>query len=440
MNKDDVPQSNQTNMPAIKVRYIYSACIKTVTPDVTILHDPWFTDGIYDGSWFHFPQVKNPCQSIGDVDLIYVSHIHPDHYDSQFLKEYFRVYGVKKIVIADHSPNHLAGKMRADGFEPCVLTEPLHIGSTTIRILPCRTGSISDIDSAIIIQYTDRAQRVHCVVNTNDVIFDDSLRCKLKALAGDVDILLCGFTGAGPYPQTYFDLTDPAITVEAEKKKLAFFERYKTLVAAIDARVNIPFAGKYILGGKLAELNACRGVADPVEVLDFDSRAVVLADDDGEIDTISLQGSAVRTQRYSVIDLERRIRELAHCKMDYERLMAEEEVKQLPLKRLIVMAARNAVGKSECDADYFFCFDLPDDLVAVINANRNAASGIVFVARGQTLPTPRSEIRIDPRYLFGLLTHIYHWNNAEVGSQYNTRRYPNQLNRKAQTFLNYLAV
>lgn len=56
------------------------------------------------------------------------------------------------------------------------------------------------------------------------------------------------------------------------------------------------------------------------------------------------------------------------------------------------------------------------------------------------LPAPRSEIIIDPRYLFGLLTNVYHWNNAEVGSQYYTRRSPNVFNRKAQSFLNYLSI
>ena len=80
------------NKLGISVKYIYSACILTTTPDVKILHDPWFTEGIYDGSWFHYPRIENPLDSIGDVDLIYVSHIHPDHYDGKFLKEYFEKY------------------------------------------------------------------------------------------------------------------------------------------------------------------------------------------------------------------------------------------------------------------------------------------------------------------------------------------------------------
>ena len=42
------------------VKYIYSACIQIETKDVRILCDPWFSEGIYDGSWYHFPKISDP--------------------------------------------------------------------------------------------------------------------------------------------------------------------------------------------------------------------------------------------------------------------------------------------------------------------------------------------------------------------------------------------
>ena len=439
--QQEVSLSKQTTLTdAINVKYIYSACVITTTPDLSILHDPWFTEGIYDGSWFHFPKIENPLESIGDVDFIYISHIHPDHYDSDFLKIYFRKYGTKKILIANHLPNHLAGKMRADGIEPTILNDKLTIGNTTVEIVPHKTGSISDIDSAIVIKYQSSSNKLHCVVNANDIIFDEEMRSNLKFVANEVDILLCGYTGAGPYPQTYFDSSDNQLNIEANNKKMAFFERYKTLVKAIDAKVNIPFAGKYILGGKLVGINDFRGVADPIEVLEFDKKAVVLADNGGEINTSNLTPNHIRTNKYNEREKTKRIEEIKTMRMDYERLIATEEIGQLPLKRLLFSASRNAVSKSECDEDYYFCIRLPNEQVAVINANKNESKSLSFAEKSTPLPTPRSEIFIDPRYLFGLLTNVYHWNNAEVGSQYDTRRTPNNLNRKAQAFLNYLAI
>jgi UDP-MurNAc hydroxylase len=417
---------------AITVKYIYSACIKTTTPDTTILHDPWFSEGIYDGSWFHFPKVSDPLSGVGDCDLIYISHIHPDHYDANFLKSYFLKYGKKKLIIANHTPNHLYRKMKADGIEATILVEPLVIDNTTIEILPHKTGSISDIDSAIIIKFRDSGNRTHCVVNANDIIFDNTSKASLKQSAGAVDILLCGYTGAGPYPQTYFDLNDPTIGIEAEKKRNTFFERYMGLIATIQAKRNIPFAGKYVLGGKLSPLNSVRGVADPVEVLDFDPSAIVLDDNGGEINTLTLTPTASRKQRYSKELFDKRLVEISNVRLDYERLISESEIHQLPLKRLLVTATRNAIAKSECNNDYFFCISLPNNEYAVINANKKSEPVVKI--------SPRSEIYIDARYLFGLLTNVYHWNNAEVGSQYNTRRFPNIFDRNVQTFLNYLVI
>jgi UDP-MurNAc hydroxylase len=423
----------------ITVRYIYSACIVTSTPDVRILHDPWFTDGVYHGSWFQFPKLSDPIQAIGDVDAIWISHVHPDHYDALFLKKYFEVYGKKEILIADHVPNHLANKMRAEGLACTVLSAARTIGSTTVELIPHATGHSSDLDSAIIVKYDDGA-REHCVVNANDIIFDADILGKIRFHAPAIDILLCGYTGAGPYPQTYFSADHPELGGAAERKKLSFFERYKKTTQALGAKVNIPFAGKYILGGKLSTLNAHRGVADAVEILALDPHAVVLADGGGEIDTVALSPNAVRTQPYSAEALNRRLREIGGLKLEYEKLVSEDQVHQLPLKRLLFQASRRAVEKSEFSDDYLFVVPLPNGERAVINANRAAATPMRIAGPDEALPEPRSELSIDPRLLFGLLTYVYHWNNAEVGSLYMTRRYPDVFQRQVQAFLNNLTL
>ncbi len=428
------------SLDCISVQYVYSACIITKTNDVTILHDPWFTEGIYDGSWFQYPKVENPLEVIGDVDFIFISHIHPDHYDSRFIKQYFKHYGVKKIIIANRQPNYLLGKMRSDGLSPLILEDWLKIGVTSIKIITQDTGSDSDIDSGLIIKYKSRDNRAHCVVNSNDIVYDDKTLELMKKEAGEIDILLCEFTGAGPYPQTYFDINDPRLQTEALRKKTAFFERYKKLTNTLDAKVNIPFAGKYILGGKLGVLNFVRGVADAVEVLDFDKKAVVLGDANGVISTSTLVAKEKRTIPYKKADIERVIKSLQDQRMDYERLFSVQEISQLPIKRLLAIAVKNALSRSECESDYFFCIRLHTKDFALINANKKSKESIKFIPEIESLPTPRSEIIIDMRYLFGLLTHVYHWNNAEIGSQFETRRIPNIYDSKAQNFLNFLSV
>jgi len=52
----------------ITLRYINSACIITSTKDLVLLHDPWFTDGAFDGAWFTFPYIADPITFIWDCD------------------------------------------------------------------------------------------------------------------------------------------------------------------------------------------------------------------------------------------------------------------------------------------------------------------------------------------------------------------------------------
>ena len=115
------------NIKAITFKYIYSACTIVRTPDISILSDPWFTPGIIDGSWFHGTKIKDPLKTISNVDIIYISHIDPDHYDPIFLRKYFQRFGKKKIIISDHKKNHLYKKMFADGFRPIILKKELKI-------------------------------------------------------------------------------------------------------------------------------------------------------------------------------------------------------------------------------------------------------------------------------------------------------------------------
>ena len=422
----------------IKVTYIYSACVIIETPDLRILCDPWFTEGIYDGAWYHFPRVDKPVEKIGKIDAIYVSHIHPDHYDPAFIRQYFAACGEKPILIGNRSPNFLLTKMASDGFSARPLSEPLLTGETTVKIVPHNTGSVSDIDTALVITYAGN-DRHHSVVNTNDVVVDDKFLADIDdAIDCEVDVLLCGYTGAGPYPQTYFDLDDPLLIERGKEKKASFFARYQRLTSHVKAKVNIPFAGKYLLGGKLSAMNDFRGVADPVEVLEFDEYAVVLADAGGFITTDTLIAQGTRTEAYSRDLVRRRQAEISANPLAYEQVLSSLPLEAVPMRRLLKNALKNAVARSECDQDYYYLIKWSETDQVLINARRTSSPDFLPVTA--ELPEPRSEISIDYRYLFGLLTHLFHWNNAEVGSQFQTRRIPDVFSRPAQQFLNFLGV
>lgn len=415
----------------IKVTYYYSACVGLRTPETSILCDPWFTDGVYDGSWYQYPKLAAPLEAIGPYDYVYISHIHPDHYDAKFLRQYQARYREAKIIIAPFKVNHLSKKMKVDGLSHEICDE-MKVGATRFKILPNELNPY-DVDSALAVVRGDQS-----VVNMNDnALNTEHSRRILDYIGGSPTITLQGYTGAGPYPQTYYRDVE-TLKEKSEAKKREFFERYKKMRDSFDPKVTIPFAGKYILGGKLVHLNAYRGIADAVEVKAFDSRAVVLADGGlASIDTESLKPTAERAVCYDVADVEAYARTLLNNPMHYEKYFSGIPSEALPIRRLLPKAYENALKHSVCREDFYYCIKL-DWGWFVANA-RKGSNEARFTDRVDEV-SPRAEIEIDGRYLFGLLTCVFHWNNAEVGSQYMTTRIPDRYNRDASAFLNFFHV
>jgi|688.fasta_scaffold268157_1 UDP-MurNAc hydroxylase len=421
----------------ISVKMIYAACVVIKTPDLTILCDPWFTDGIYDGSWFLYPTHDNPLSVIGDCDVVYISHIHPDHYDPTFLRQYFAEFGSKPFIIAERTPNYLASKLRQDFKNAELIMGKFSRGNTNANVYPHETGSINEIDSALEVEL-EYSNKCHRIINLNDCVYDKDFLNKIRNKK-NYDICLAAYTAAGSYPQTYFSVDDPTLEIESEKKKKKMLDRYLDTTKIIGAQVNIPFAGQYVLGGRLTKLNRFRGVVDATEVLNLEPQSVVLEEYGGTIDTDHLIAIHGRCTAHSDLQLEARLNEIADRKMDYE-LDSYPEPEYEQIYDALTLSEINARKKSECTEDHFFVFVFDDELNLVVNVNQSGAGGVRKISCASEVGEPRSEIYIDRRYLFGLLTKQFHWNNAEVGSQYETRRIPNKFDRAVQGYLNFLAI
>jgi UDP-MurNAc hydroxylase len=71
----------------MKIHFLKSATTIIESDDVKILTDPWLVDGEYYGSWFHYPPYDFDPKTFDDIDFIYISHIHPDHFSRATLSQ-----------------------------------------------------------------------------------------------------------------------------------------------------------------------------------------------------------------------------------------------------------------------------------------------------------------------------------------------------------------
>jgi len=427
----------------MKVKYIYSACLEIECGGFRILTDPWFTDGAYDGSWFQYPKI-DPFKHIQKKpDIIYISHIHPDHYDPTFLHQIQNRFGPIEIIIPDLKINSLQKKGSVDGLN---LTPVRHYENNDVELFieENDTGSISDIDSALIVKDKHSGQ---VLLNLNDCIFNqthaDKLKNILSSLSNSLDVLALGYTGAGPFPQTYFSIEDQLDLLEesAKKKKLDFFKRYMKYSNFFNAKINLPFAGEYVLGGKLYKLNKYRGVADAIEIKDFDQKAVIL-NPGGFLNLDQSKIINERQKKHSQSDIENYLEEIKTMRMAYEDIKVTFD--KLLFKKLLEEAAVNAEIKSEMSSKYNFIFELvneSDEIILRLVLKTNPQEVFSIQSGADISFTNYSAIKIDYRYFYGLLTSKYHWNNAIVGSQFFTKREPiHDFRRDVQSYLYYLTT
>jgi len=412
----------------MRVRYIYSACIVIETSDIRVCCDPWFTDGIYEGSWYQYPKVEDPLAAIGKIDFVYISHIHPDHYDPIWLRKLLDRNPDCEVIIGADNQRHLEGKMKRDGFQPKSFRE-LQIGHTELASFPNFPSYPESIDSALVVR-----QGARSVANMNDCPFDKEQVERVKSFCGGSDVVaFLPYAGAGPYPQRYLFASESERVAEADRKQERFLNLFIDYVDALKPRLAVPFAGLYYLGGSLRRFNMSRGVPDAISAAQrAPGVGVVLQEGIGEIDLDAFSAQHVRHIEFSPAEVDVYLSTVSSESFAYEQYPG---VSPTELMSDLTTAFEAALRRTKLRVPAWLCLTLGDGTFGCVE--------VIDGAEVQRLPSlehlsPREEIHIDSRLLFGLLHRKNHWNNAEIGSHFEFRRIGMEYSKPLYDFLSFL--
>src|SRR4051812_24163805 len=173
--------SSMLEGPSMKAEFVANSCfIVTVSDGRSIVIDPWLTGGAYYGSWYNFPPV--PGELAARVrsltpDWVYVSHLHPDHFDPQTLVSFTEA----SILIGALGHQHLRRSVSGVGLSnivelPLDVTADLGDGVqvTILSQFAAASGGYDDevaypMDTSVVLRDRDGTLLFHVVDNPMSV-------------------------------------------------------------------------------------------------------------------------------------------------------------------------------------------------------------------------------------------------------------------------------
>jgi UDP-MurNAc hydroxylase len=220
----------------VKVTFLGHAGLYIETVGGSILCDPWFSPA-YFASWFPFPSNENlDVEAISSPDYLYLSHLHHDHFDPEFLSA--RVSRAATVLLPEFPIDELRTALVDLGFSRFeVLPHGVTVDLGGLRVLAAIAAGPSDGpfgDSALAVD--DGTARL---LDQNDARPRD-----LGAIKnfGPYDAHFLQFSGAIWYPVVY-DMAAEEKAEAGRQKRLRGMDRARLFAEEVDAVSVFPCAG-----------------------------------------------------------------------------------------------------------------------------------------------------------------------------------------------------
>jgi len=247
----------------VQVTSVGHAGFRIDTKAGSILCDPWVNPA-YFASWFPFPDNSGlDWAALGDVDYVYVSHLHKDHFDPQNLREHVNKDAV--VLLPDFPVPDLRRELEGLGFSRFFETTDSvkhrvsgPKGDLDVMVIALRAPADGPIgDSGLVV---DDGETVAFNMNDARPVDLDVLHTDF----GQIDVHMLQYSGAIWYPMVY---EMPARAKEAfgTQKRQRQMDRCRQYIAQVGATWVIPSAGPpCFLDPDLRDLNDDHG--DPANI------------------------------------------------------------------------------------------------------------------------------------------------------------------------------
>ena len=233
------------------------------TEKVKLVCDPWLGSMQSTATW-SYPNIKQDLNILNSInpDIIYISHLHTDHYDKKILKKFRNKKNVR-IIIKDFKDKRLKKKLLNLGYKRFVELNSWQTSDfkdIEFTIIPSDSTNsqgiqnkiIYDLDTSILIY--DRKSKVCFYNNVDNPLSLKSIK-KVKSIATrkyrKLDIASVGPRSASEFPQCFMNINRSLYKKKVIQRCL---KRAQNILNILKPKYYIPAGGSYIVSGKNANL------------------------------------------------------------------------------------------------------------------------------------------------------------------------------------------
>jgi UDP-MurNAc hydroxylase len=220
----------------VEITFLGHAGLFIETRYGTILCDPWFNPA-YFASWFPFPSNEEvEVAKFSQPTYLYISHMHYDHFDPQFLREH--VWKEAIVLLPDYPLDHLERALHDVGFKKFIRTkngQAVDVDGLRFMIMAMvapMDGAIGD--SGLIVDDGEV-----CIFDQND---SRPVDLDLLTSFGPYDAHFVQFSGAVWFPMVY-QFPEKMVQALGRKKRENEMARALRYIQQLNAAFVIPSAG-----------------------------------------------------------------------------------------------------------------------------------------------------------------------------------------------------
>ena len=413
----------------MKFKFIGNAGgIYTGSKGTKILCDPWIVDGVFESAWYHYPPLKTKLSDIQNVDGIYVSHIHPDHYDER----HFDFPKDIPLIILNEGPNFLKKNLINKGYSNFIEIkndQTVQFKEFKLTLYKPFTKHIFEeslignlIDSALVLENDDVT-----AINFNDNQPDENACSFLKNKFKNIDLAMLNYNAAGPYPSCFDNLSTEEKINENKRILKRNFDHLCNIIPILQPKSVLPFAGAYIIGGKNYFKNEYLGTTTWDECADYLNRNLkfnskVFCLRENQTYDIKNQKQLDKYKKLDLNEMKNYIQSIKDKKYNYENDNMPDVSKLIDEVKMASTKLLERVKK--------FNIQLKSNVFIKVGKEN------VQIVKGQDSDR-HLYCDLDLRLLNRILNKKAHWNNAEIGTHINFKRVPNKMDPDVHTCMSF---